>query len=270
MTEDAKARRQLALRGPRYAGYDVGYGKPPAQHRFKKGQSGNSRGRPKGARNRLPGLHEERLKSIVMQEAYRQISVREGEKTITVPMATAVVRALAVSAAKGNNRAAQLFMQMVKIIEGENKELHFSYFSTVLDYKDAWTKELRRREQLGTTGPEPLPHPDDLIIDARTGKVTVRGPMIEREKDWWLAADMLKNEYRKLIANNERQLKRNPDHPDRAALLKKIDDLKHDLSRLEEIYLDSVTERVMRSRTGPSGEIEFVDPVSLMKLIKKT
>lgn len=27
--------------------YDIGYGKPPAKHKFKKGQSGNPRGRPK-------------------------------------------------------------------------------------------------------------------------------------------------------------------------------------------------------------------------------
>jgi hypothetical protein len=44
--------------------------------------------------------------------------------------------------------------------------------------------------------------------------------------------------------------------------------MKHDLSRLEELYLDSVTERVVRSRTSPSGEIEFVDPVSVLKLIR--
>src|SRR5262245_11040533 len=40
---------------PTYKGaegdYDVGYGKPPVQSRFKRGQSGNPKGRPKGARN---------------------------------------------------------------------------------------------------------------------------------------------------------------------------------------------------------------------------
>jgi hypothetical protein len=156
---------------------------------------------------------------------------------------------------------------MIKIIEDENKELHWSFFRTVLDYKDAWYKELHRREQLGIKGPEPLPHPDDLILDAQTGKVTVRGPLIERDKDRWLLADMIKSEYRKIIAGHERQLRRSPD-PDSGTLLKKINDMKHDLSRFEEHYPDSVTDRVVRSRTNSSGEIEFVDQVSVLKLIR--
>lgn len=39
--------------------YEVGYGRPPEQHRFKRGQSGNPRGRPKGARGFKTMLEEE-------------------------------------------------------------------------------------------------------------------------------------------------------------------------------------------------------------------
>ncbi|MCD2317269.1 DUF5681 domain-containing protein [Sphingomonas sp. IC-11] len=44
--------------------YEVGYGKPPTQHRFKRGQSGNPRGRPKGARG-FKTLVEEMLSELV-------------------------------------------------------------------------------------------------------------------------------------------------------------------------------------------------------------
>jgi hypothetical protein len=62
--KDGKDARSLAVRGPQTANYDVGYAKPPERSRFKKGYSGNPRGRPRGAKNKLPRLHEERLKTI--------------------------------------------------------------------------------------------------------------------------------------------------------------------------------------------------------------
>jgi Family of unknown function (DUF5681) len=36
----------------------TGYGRPPIEHRFKPGQSGNPRGRPKGKKNEATILHE--------------------------------------------------------------------------------------------------------------------------------------------------------------------------------------------------------------------
>ena len=66
--------------------YEVGYGKPPAATRFVKGKSGNPRGRPKGARNQMPALNEERLRDIVIAEAYRTIKVKDGGRDVSVPI----------------------------------------------------------------------------------------------------------------------------------------------------------------------------------------
>jgi hypothetical protein len=38
--------------------YEVGYGKPPKRSRFRKGVSGNRKGRPKGKRNFVTVLTE--------------------------------------------------------------------------------------------------------------------------------------------------------------------------------------------------------------------
>jgi Family of unknown function (DUF5681) len=81
--------------------YDVGYCKPPEASRFKPGQSGNPKGRPRGARNKMPALNDERLKAIIIREAYRTIKVREGKMQISTSMAEALVRSLAVNAARG-------------------------------------------------------------------------------------------------------------------------------------------------------------------------
>ena len=40
--------------GQRASNYDVGYGKPPAETRFRKGRSGNLKGRPRGRKKELP------------------------------------------------------------------------------------------------------------------------------------------------------------------------------------------------------------------------
>ena len=127
------------------AAYEVGYGKPPSDSRFKPGQSGNPKGRPRGAKNKRPALNEERLKGIILDEAYRDITVRDGERNVTVPMARAIIRALAVNAAKGNHRAQQMFADLLSTTEAQNKAQADELLKTAIDYKLGWEEELRRR-----------------------------------------------------------------------------------------------------------------------------
>jgi hypothetical protein len=52
-----------------------------------------------------------------------------------------------------------------------------------IDYKEHWHHVLAERARKGTTGPEPVPHPDDVIIDYDTGKIRIDGPVMEEQKE---------------------------------------------------------------------------------------
>jgi hypothetical protein len=99
-------------RKPPQDGYEVGYGKPPVHTRFRKGQSGNPTG---GRRN----TEIERAKKLLQEEAYRRITVREGEKVIRMPILQAVLRNQLALAAKGSVPAQRAVSRNIQEIEAE-------------------------------------------------------------------------------------------------------------------------------------------------------
>jgi hypothetical protein len=59
--------------------YKVGYKKPPLHTRFKKGQSGNPRGRPRGAKNFSTVLNDALNQRVVVTENGRRRSISKRE-----------------------------------------------------------------------------------------------------------------------------------------------------------------------------------------------
>ena len=75
---------------------DVGYGKPPKSSRFKKGQSGNSKGRPKGSRN---------FRTDFLEALKAPVRVTEDGKARTISTQEAVIARLREKALRGDVRA---------------------------------------------------------------------------------------------------------------------------------------------------------------------
>lgn len=167
------------------AKYEVGYAKPPAAHQFQKGQSGNPRGRPKGSRNKKsPGADfgNRPAEELLRQEAYRPVTVREGDRVVELPAIQAVFRSMGVSAMKGNRFAQRTLAEMVRDIEAEDRQLKIENLEHFANYKRSWDDEIARCREAGIPEPDPVPHPDDVIINPVTGDVRVNGPKTKEQK----------------------------------------------------------------------------------------
>jgi len=162
----------------------VGYGKPPVEHRFRKGQSGNPKGRKKGVKNKPVdnGLGMRAAEEYLRLEAYRPVVIREGEKIIELPAIQAVFRAMGVAALKGNRLVQKQLAEMVTKMEHQDHQSRMELFGNAIDYKKGWEGEIERCRLAGRPEPSPLPHPDDIILDPHTGGVKILGPQTKEQK----------------------------------------------------------------------------------------
>lgn len=85
--------------------YEVGYAKPPSEHRFKPGNNANPRGRRKGTKNR---------KVVIEDVLLELVTVRQGGQIKQMPRLQAVFEKLVSEALAGDKKAAALVMAIAQ------------------------------------------------------------------------------------------------------------------------------------------------------------
>jgi hypothetical protein len=155
-----------------------GYKRPPESTRFKKGQSGNPAGRPKKPDFGLGNSRSAHV--LALREAERLIGVRDGEKVTQLPAIEAVLRAQYASGLRGNAYSLKHIVERYDWAYREERQHRLAQIEFWKSYKETESKAIADAKAKGETPPNPLPHPDDVIIDYETG-VRFRGPMNEKE-----------------------------------------------------------------------------------------
>ena len=92
--------------------YEVGYGKPPRSTRFKKGQSGNPRGRSSGSKN---------LSTLLSEALNEPVTVTENGRRRKVSKREAIIRQLVNQSANGDWRAVKMLLEILRDIEGQTE-----------------------------------------------------------------------------------------------------------------------------------------------------
>jgi hypothetical protein len=165
---------------------EVGYRKPPKAHQFRKGQSGNPRGRPRKAKkqNVPPGLAP-LTADVILAEARRIVPVRDGGKVQDLDTLQALIRSLNITGLKGNRRAQVDAIKLARLAEESIEKEWAALVESVITYKLNWKEEFAYCDTHGLPRPDIVPHPDDVVLDHVNRTIIFNGPANAAEKAKW-------------------------------------------------------------------------------------
>lgn len=98
-----------AARGKRTS---VGYGRPPREHQFKPGQSGNKSGRPKGSKNEA---------TIINELLNRKIDIRDNGKARKITVLEGILTRFVDDALRGKDKSAAFLLNRKQQVESKNR-----------------------------------------------------------------------------------------------------------------------------------------------------
>jgi hypothetical protein len=161
------------------------YRKPPVEHQFQKGTSGNPKGRPPKRKAVQPGFGAlgtaDRLGAMALDEAGRTVTVREGDKVSEIPAMQALLRTMFRAAAQGDTKAGRQLLEVIARAESARTEKALGVLQFSHQYKEMHAPIFEKHEREGLDPPDIYPDPDDVDINEATGEVTIDGPKTKEE-----------------------------------------------------------------------------------------
>ena len=168
---------------------EVGYRRPPSWTRFRKGHSGNPKGRPPKERKSTVAVSDSEADRQLRRALDRKIRVTDAKGTRTITASDAVALSQVTKAVQGNVpaqrdvRKAQLELEAREQerarVEAEAKQVaQERKFKFLRDLKADQALAWDEARSAGYEEPEcPWPHPDDIALDYSDLSVRVRGPL---------------------------------------------------------------------------------------------
>ena len=161
------------------------YRKPPVEYQFKKGVSGNPKGRPKktdqSAIVAFQGGAFDRVGAMALEEATRMVTVREGNTVTQIPAIQALFRVMFRAAADGDTKTARQLLELVSRVEIARADCAVELLQFASQYQQEKVALFEMHERMGQPPPDIFPHPYDVIINSENGEVTIDGPTTKEE-----------------------------------------------------------------------------------------
>lgn len=161
--------------------YEVGYGKPPASGRFRKGASGNPAGRPRKRAAQDNVGHASSATTLthqmILEEAHRPVKVRQGDTVTEMSSAKAAFLGLQKNALAGSRLAQRDYLALVSGIEAAVQAEALEQFKALVTIKCENEQAIKLRQQKKLPIDDIFPHPDDIIVDPLAGWARCMGPL---------------------------------------------------------------------------------------------
>ena len=162
----------------------IGYARPPLWTQFKKGVSGNPKGRPKKTKPEPEKMPGSALDDIRRAELSRQVQIVEAGKHVKLSLAELTVKAQLSAAVKGNTiaqrdvlREAHALEQRDAIRATERATERSETFGRMAAWRQRLVNEWAAAKSDEATSEERWPHPDDFFLFPDSEEWRIRGPI---------------------------------------------------------------------------------------------